>query len=76
MFLVISSKIISYGFINLTLLGGALSTGFIFSSLLLSLSSTPDLEETLLGYSLLAFALVETYTFLVFLLLAVIWVMH
>jgi len=57
---------ISLSIVFMPLLGCAVATGVIFSSLIKAISYAPDLEETLFNYASLGFALVETFAFMLF----------
>lgn len=57
---------ISLSIVFMPLLGCAVATGIIFSSLIKAISYAPDLEETLFNYASLGFALVETFSFMLF----------
>jgi F0F1-type ATP synthase membrane subunit c/vacuolar-type H+-ATPase subunit K len=57
-----------------TITGCAIGTGLIFASLLKSVSYAPDSEEVLFGYAALGFAFVESFSFLLFGLVGLIYV--
>ena len=50
-------------------------TGLIFASLLKSMSYAPDSEEMLFNYAALGFAFVESFSFLLFFMVGIIFVM-
>jgi F0F1-type ATP synthase membrane subunit c/vacuolar-type H+-ATPase subunit K len=66
MIFVKSAKIIALGFVFLPFAGCAIGTGLLYASLLKSLSYAPDMEDSLFGYSTLAFAFIETFALLLF----------
>jgi len=55
------------------LLGCALATGIIFAALIQALAYSPEIEEVLFNYASLGFALVETFTFMLFFIAAFIY---
>lgn len=66
MLFVKAAKVLGLSITILPLTGCAIATGFIFASLLRSLSYSPDMEETLFNYTTLGFAFVESFAFLLF----------
>ncbi len=61
-----AAKVLSLSFVFLPLMGCAVATGLIFSSLIKGISYAPDMEETLFNYTTLGFAFVESFAFLLF----------
>jgi F0F1-type ATP synthase membrane subunit c/vacuolar-type H+-ATPase subunit K len=61
-----ASKVLSLSFVFLPLAGCAIATGLIFASLIRGVSYAPDLEEALFNYTTLGFAFVESFSFLLF----------
>lgn len=61
-----ASKTLALGLVFLPLLGCAIATGLIFSALVQAVSYAPDIEEALFTYATVGFALVETFTFMLF----------
>ena len=59
----------------LALGGCAVGVGLIFASLLTALSYSPDSEDTLFGYSMIGFALVETFAVLALGVLGLVYVL-
>ena len=68
-----ASKFIALGFLFITLAGGAIGTGVLFGCYTIAASKNPEETESLFNTSLMAFALVETFIFLGFLIAAVIY---
>lgn len=50
----------------LPLIGCSLATGYIFAALVRALAYAPDLEDVLFNYSVIGFALVESFAFMLF----------
>jgi F0F1-type ATP synthase membrane subunit c/vacuolar-type H+-ATPase subunit K len=65
-------KSIALAILFMPLTGVAIATGLIFGSLLKAVSNAPELEEQLFNYASLGFAFVETSSFLLFIVAAVI----
>ena len=63
------------GFVFLPLAGCAMATGFVFGSLVRGISYSPDVEDTLFNYSMLGFAFIESFAFLLFFMGAAIFLM-
>ena len=61
-----AAKVIALSLVFMPLAGCAVATGLIFSSLLRSISYSPDYEEVLFNYAALGFAFVESFSFLLF----------
>jgi len=61
-----AAKSIAMSIVFLPLIGCTIATGYIFAALVKALSYAPDLEEVLFNYSILGFALVETFSFILF----------
>jgi F0F1-type ATP synthase membrane subunit c/vacuolar-type H+-ATPase subunit K len=72
MLFVKAAKVLAISISILPLTGCAIGTGFIFASMLRSLSYSPDMEETLFNYTTLGFAFVESFAFLLFAVIIVI----
>lgn len=70
-----AAKVLSLSFVFIPLLGCAVATGLIFSSLIKGISYAPDLEETLFNYTALGFAFVESFAFLLFFVAALVYTM-
>jgi F0F1-type ATP synthase membrane subunit c/vacuolar-type H+-ATPase subunit K len=66
MLFVKAAKAIGIGIVFLPIAGCAIATGIIFASLLKSVSYAPDYEEVLFNYAILGFAFVETFMFMCF----------
>ena len=73
MLFVKAAKVIALSTVVFPLAGCAIATGIIFSSLIKSISYSPDLEETLFNYTTLGFAFVESFAFLLFGIAAIIF---
>jgi F0F1-type ATP synthase membrane subunit c/vacuolar-type H+-ATPase subunit K len=74
MLFVKAAKVVALSIAFLPLTGCAIGTGLIFASLLKSVSYAPDSEEVLFGYAALGFAFVESFSFLLFGLVGLIYV--
>jgi len=70
-----AAKIIALSLVFLPLTGCAIATGFIFASLIRSISYTPDYEEILFNYAALGFAFVESFSFLLFFVAGFIYIL-
>jgi F0F1-type ATP synthase membrane subunit c/vacuolar-type H+-ATPase subunit K len=68
-----ASKLLSLGFISITLGGAAAGTGILFAGYILSAAKNPEEAENLFNTALMAFALIETFVFLGILVSAVIY---
>ena len=54
----------TYGLVSLPVAFGALSTGVLFSALILATARNPEEHEKLFSNTLIGFALVETFIFI------------
>ena len=59
-----AAKIVALALVFLPLTGCAIATGIVFSSLIRSVAYNPAMEETLFNYAVLAFAFIESFSFL------------
>ena len=66
MLLIKCAKIISLGIATLPLLGCAIGAGLLFNGFIQSLAHTPDCEELLFNNTMLCFAFIESFAFLLF----------
>lgn len=73
MLFVKAAKVIALSITFLPLTGCAIGTGLIFASLLKSMSYAPDSEDTLFNYAALGFAFVETFAFLLFFMVGIVY---
>lgn len=73
MFIIIGLKFLSIGFITITLGGASIGTGILFAGYNIGVSRNPEEAENLFNTSLMAFALIETFVFMSFLIGAVIY---
>ena len=73
MLFVKAAKFIALSITFLPLTGCAIGTGLIFASLLKSMSYAPDSEDTLFNYAALGFAFVETFAFLLFFMVGIVY---
>jgi F0F1-type ATP synthase membrane subunit c/vacuolar-type H+-ATPase subunit K len=69
-----AAKALALGFSVLPLAGCAVATGIVFAALIRGIAYSPDLEETLFNYTILGFAFVESFAFLVLGVAALIFV--
>ena len=75
MLFVKAAKVIALSISFLPITGCAIGAGLIFASLLKSISYAPDSEETLFNYAVLGFGFIETFAFLLFFMVGIIFVM-
>ena len=75
MFILQAAKMFVFSGIMTTLAGAALGTGMLFASYNLSVAKNPEEAENLFNTTLMAFALVETFVFLSFLITAVVYLL-
>jgi len=68
-----AAKSLAISITFLPLIGCTIATGHIFSALVRGLAYAPDLEEILFNYSILGFALVETFSFILFGIAAIVY---
>jgi F0F1-type ATP synthase membrane subunit c/vacuolar-type H+-ATPase subunit K len=73
MLFVKAAKVVALSITFLPLTGCAIGTGLIFASLLKSMSYAPDSEDTLFNYAALGFAFVETFAFLLFFMVGIVY---
>ena len=66
MLFVKAAKVMSVGTIFMPLAGACIGTGYIFGSLVRAIAYAPDQEELMFNYSVLGFAFIETFVFMVF----------
>lgn len=75
MLFVKAAKVIALSVTFLPLTGCAIGTGLIFASLLKSISYAPDLDDVLFNYAALGFAFVESFAFLLFFMVGIVYTM-
>lgn len=61
-----AAKVVAFSITFLPLLGCAVATGLVFSALVKGVSYAPEQEEMLFNYSMLGFAFIETFAFMLF----------
>lgn len=61
-----AAKVIAFSITFLPLLGCAIGTGILFSALVKGVAYSPEQEEVLFNYSMLGFAFIETFAFMLF----------
>ena len=66
MLLVKVAKILSLGIATLPLLGCAVGAGILFGNFIAGLARNPDAEELLFNNTMLCFAFIESFAFLLF----------
>ena len=74
MLIVNAAKMLVFAGVMITLGGAALGTAVLFASYNLSAAKNPEESENLFSTTLMAFALVETFVFLSFLIAGVVYV--
>ena len=75
MILIKGLKLLSMGFITITLGGGAIGTGILFAGYIVAAGRNPEEKETLFNTTLMAFALIETFVFFGFGAIAIIFLL-
>lgn len=76
MLLIITAvKILVIGTCMITLAGAAIGTGVLFAGYTLSAAKNPEEAENLFNTTLMAFALIETFVFLSFLVAAIAYIL-
>lgn len=73
MFVIIGLKFLAIGFITITLAGASIGTGILFAGYSVAVSRNPEEAENLFNTALMAFALIETFVFMSFLVGAIIY---
>jgi len=61
-----AAKIIAFSITFLPIIGCAIGTGLLFSALVKGIAYAPETEEVLFNYSMLGFAFIETFAFMLF----------
>jgi F0F1-type ATP synthase membrane subunit c/vacuolar-type H+-ATPase subunit K len=74
MLILTASKMFVLAGVMITLGGAAIGTALLFASYNLSVAKNPEEAENLFNTTLMAFALVETFVFLSFLVAGVVYV--
>ncbi len=75
MLIITAVKILVIGTCMFTLAGAAVGTGVLFAGYTLSAAKNPEEAENLFNTTLMAFALIETFVFLAFLVAAVAYIL-
>lgn len=73
MLIITAAKMLVIAGIMTTLAGAALGTAVLFASYIIGCAKNPEESETLFNTTLMAFALVETFVFLSFLIAALVY---
>ncbi len=68
-----AAKMFVFAGVMITLAGAAVGTAILFASYNLSVAKNPEESENLFNTTLMAFALVETFVFLSFLIAAIVY---
>ena len=74
MLVITAVKLLVIGFCAITLGGAAIATGILFAGYNLSVAKNPEEAENLFNTTLMAFALIETFVFLSFVIAGVAYV--
>jgi len=61
-----AAKVIALSVTFLPLMGCAVATGLVFSALIKGISYSPEQEDVLFNYSILGFAFIESFAFMLF----------
>lgn len=75
MLIITASKMLVIAGVMTTLAGAALGTAVLFASYILGSAKNPEEAESLFNTTLMAFALVETFVFLSFLIAGLVYVL-
>ena len=75
MLIVTASKMLVIAGVMTTLAGAALGTAVLFASYILGAAKNPEEAESLFNTTLMAFAFVETFVFLSFLIAGLVYVL-
>lgn len=75
MLVITAVKLLVIGFCMITLGGATIATGVLFAGYNLSVAKNPEEAENLFNTTLMAFALIETFVFLSFVLAGVAYVL-
>lgn len=70
-----AAKMFVFAGIMVTLAGAAIGTAILFASYNLSVAKNPEEAENLFNTTLMAFALVETFVFLSFLIAVIVYIL-
>lgn len=73
MLIVMASKMLVIAGVMTTLAGAALGTAVLFAGYLLGVARNPEESENLFNTTLMAFALIETFVFLSFLIAGLVY---
>lgn len=73
MLIITASKMFVFAGVMVTLGGAAIGTAILFASYNLSAAKNPEEAENLFNTTLMAFALVETFVFLSFLIAGIVY---
>jgi len=69
-----AAKAIAFSITFLPITGCAIATGIIFAALVKGISYAPEQEEVLFNYATLGFAFVETFAFILFVIVILVYV--
>ena len=61
-----AAKLIAMSISFLPITGCAIGTGMVFSALIRGVAYAPEQEETMFNYTVLGFAFIETFAFMLF----------
>ena len=73
MLILVASKMLVIAGVMTTLAGASLGTGVVFAGYLTGAARNPEEAENLFNTTLMAFALIETFVFLSFLIAALVY---
>ena len=73
MLILVASKMLVIASVMTTLAGAALGTAVLFAGYLVGASRNPEESENLFNTTLMAFALIETFVFLSFLIAGLVY---
>jgi F0F1-type ATP synthase membrane subunit c/vacuolar-type H+-ATPase subunit K len=61
-----AAKVLAFSIAFLPLLGCAIGTGILFAALVKATAYAPETEDSLFNYSMLGFAFIESFAFMLF----------
>lgn len=74
MLIITAAKMLVISSVMITLAGAALGTGILFAGYITGSAKNPEESENLFNTALMAFALIETFVFLSFLIAGLVYV--
>ena len=69
-----AAKVLGFGIAIIPILGCAIGTGILFSALVKGAAYAPEQTDVLFNYSMLGFAFIETFAFMLFGIIGLIYI--